>query len=219
LASSAAAASTVPAAEVTVSELQNMRIITLDRQKALNALSLPMIHALRKHVQIIDHLENTACRLVVLRGEGRAFCAGGDVRVIAESGMVGRKNGLLPLEFFHDEYQVDYALAHLRRPLIALLDGIVMGGGVGLSIHAPFRVATENTVFAMPETAIGLFPDVGGSYFLPRLDGALGMYLALTGARLKGADAVYAGVATHYVPARRLKMLMTELKECSGRPV
>lgn len=145
------------------------------------------------------------------KGAGdKAFCAGGDVVAIAKAGKSG---GSLTADFFRDEYQLDYRLAHMRLPHVALMDGITMGGGVGLSVHSSHRVVTERTMFAMPETAIGFFPDVGGAHFLPRLDGRLGLFLALTGHRLKAGDVLYSGVGTAYVPSARLPELERALAE------
>ena len=149
--------------------------------------------------------------VVVIKGEGRAFCAGGDVASLAKWNRDGEKKR--SVAFFKREYQLDHYIATYTKPYVAFMDGITMGGGVGLSIHAPFRIATENTVFAMPETTIGFFPDVGASYFLPKLDGQLGMYLALTSAQLKGVAAFYAGVATHYLHSASLPDLETRLAE------
>lgn len=179
-------------------------VVTLNRPKALNALSLGMVRLLAPVPTLAAPAAGTSC--VVLEGAGgRAFCAGGDVRTIYD------QKGSLPrqCDFFREEYFVDHALArhgNTSVPHVALWDGVVMGGGVGISMHAPFRVATERTLFAMPETAIGIFPDVGGSYALPRLPLGpwWGLYLGLTGARVAGADAVHGGLATHYVPSARL---------------
>ncbi|XP_043929640.1 3-hydroxyisobutyryl-CoA hydrolase, mitochondrial [Protopterus annectens] len=131
------------------------------------------------------------------------FCA-----AISDAGQSGDR---LAQDFFREEYMLNYAIGTFSKPYVALIDGITMGGGVGLSVHGHFRVATEKTLFAMPETAIGLFPDVGGSYFLPRLEGKLGLYLALTGFRLKGRDVHKAGVATHFVESERLPALEKDL--------
>lgn len=117
------------------------------------------------------------------------------------------------LKFFELEYQLNHYIGILKKPFISIMNGITMGGGVGISVHAPFRIATEKTLFAMPETGIGLFPDVGGSFFLPRLDGELGTYLGLTGARIKGEEVFMAGIATHYIPSARLPTLLTRLTE------
>ncbi|KAG0356182.1 hypothetical protein BGZ54_000814 [Gamsiella multidivaricata] len=152
------------------------------------------------------------CKVIVIKGSGeKAFCAGGDVRQVVELANAGKQNEAL--EFFAEEYKLNHMIATLKTPFVAILNGITMGGGVGLSVHAPFRIATEKTLFAMPETNIGLFPDVGGSFFLPRLDGETGTYLGLVGSRLKGIDTVYAGIATHYVPSERLPALEDRLSE------
>lgn len=176
-------------------------IITLNRPKALNSLNLSMINKL---YPVLKQWENEK-KLVLIKGAGdKAFCAGGDVRAIVEAGLRGEKLGH---EFFRKEYTVNGMIGTYAIPYVAFIDGIVMGGGVGLSVHGHYRIATERTLFAMPETAIGLFPDVGGSYFLPRLGGKLGTYLALTGHRLKGADVLKAGIATHYCDSSVLKDL------------
>lgn len=142
----------------------------------------------------------------------KAFCAGGDIRAVTEAGKTGHS---LAQDFFREEYWLDYTICTLPKPHIAIIDGITMGGGVGLSVHGSFRVATEHTVFAMPETFIGLFPDVGGSYFLPRLPGSLGMFLALTGYRLKGRDVYHAGIASHFIARQNIPQLREELSKLS----
>jgi len=154
--------------------------------------------------------EASLCQIVVGKGEGRAFCAGGDVRTIAENAAKKETRHLGP-EYFKAEFELDYALASLKKPYVVLLDGITMGGGVGLSIHAPFRVATEKTVFAMPETKIGYAPDVGASFFLSRLDGELGTYLAMTGNTLEGRAVYEHGLATHFIPSSRVENLIKQL--------
>jgi enoyl-CoA hydratase len=177
--------------------------ITLNRPQALNALNHPM--AVSIHRAIIDALGDAAVQHIVIEGAGeRAFCAGGDVALL---GREGRQNRALWENFFHDEYRMNQAIARCGKPWVALIDGITMGGGVGLSIHGPYRVATERTLFAMPETGIGLIPDVGGTHALAALPGEIGTWLALTGARLKAADLRYAGIATHYVPSAHLATL------------
>ena len=152
---------------------------------------------------------NGDVHLVVLRGsEPRAFCAGGDIRFLHDCASIGEGPPLLAAHaFFFDEYKLNHALGTSRIPIVSMLEGIVMGGGVGLSVHGHVRVATESTLFAMPETGIGFFPDVGATHVLPRLRGALGTYLGLTGARLSGRDVATAGIATHYVPYERLSMV------------
>ncbi len=175
-------------------------LITMTRPKALNALTLTMIREM--HPQLDAWAADPAVAAVAIRGAGeRAFCAGGDVRAVWSAGQDGLhapgKPGHLAADFFREEYQLNRRIHTFEKPYIALIDGITMGGGVGLSVHGDLRLAGPMTLFAMPETAIGLFPDVGGSYFLPRLPGALGLYLALTGERLKAADCLTAGIATH----------------------
>ncbi|GAB5468892.1 MAG: enoyl-CoA hydratase/isomerase family protein [Rhodospirillales bacterium] len=178
-------------------------VVTMTRPKALNALTLGMIRLM--HRQLDDWAEDRAIAAVVIRGDGeRAFCAGGDVRAVWTAGQDGAfspgKAGHLAADFFREEYRLNRRIHTFPKPYVALIDGIVMGGGVGLSIHGDLRLGGARSLFAMPETAIGLFPDVGGSYFLPRLPGALGLYLALTGDRLKAADCLIAGIATHLTP-------------------
>ena len=183
--------------------------IVLNRPKALNALTHPMCVAMK--AQLAQWAADEAVKAVVVTGAGeRAFCAGGDIPALYESGKAGTPYGL---SFYRDEYILNAAIRHFPKPYIALVHGIVMGGGVGVSVHGSHRVADESTVFAMPETGIGLFPDVGGSHFLPRCPGEIGMYLALTGARLKMADTLYAGVATHFVPRASWDALVAGLAD------
>ena len=174
--------------------------VTLNRPRALNALTLPMIEAM--DVRLAAWATDPGVDVVVVRGAGeRAFCAGGDVRAIWQAGKDGDP---LTCDFFRAEYRLNRRIKTFAKPYVALIDGVTMGGGVGVSVHGSHRVATERTLFAMPETRIGLFPDVGASHVLPRLEGKLGLYLGLTGARLKAADALFAGIATHYVDSARL---------------
>ncbi|WP_439546312.1 enoyl-CoA hydratase/isomerase family protein [Sandarakinorhabdus sp.] len=188
--------------------------VTLNRPEALNALNHPM--AVSIHRAIIDAMADPAIAHIVITGAGdRAFCAGGDVALL---GREGRQNRELWESFFHDEYRMNQAIARCGKPWVALIDGITMGGGVGLSIHGPYRVATERTLFAMPETGIGLIPDVGGTHALAALPGEIGAWLALTGARLKAADLRYCGIATHYVPSTHLQTL-GDLLSTSHEPV
>jgi enoyl-CoA hydratase len=184
-------------------------LITLNRPKALNALTRAMCVEMK--AQLDEWANDAAIKSVVIRGAGeRAFCAGGDIRALYESGRAGTPYAL---DFYRDEYILNAAIKHFPKPYIALIHGIVMGGGVGVSVHGSHRVVDETATFAMPETGIGLFPDVGGSYFLPRCPGQIGMYLALTGARLKTADTLYAGVATHFVPAAKWDGLLERLAD------
>jgi enoyl-CoA hydratase/carnithine racemase len=182
--------------------------ILLDRPKALNALDLGMIRAVAAALNAWRH--DPAVHAVVVEGAGgRAFCAGGDIRVVRAHAMAGEAAEIEA--FFAEEYALNLAIAEYPKPYVALIDGICMGGGIGLSVHGAFRVTSETGLFAMPETAIAMFPDVGATHVLPRLPGALGLYLGLTGTRLSGADAVHAGIATHLVGKARLAGLRAEI--------
>ena len=184
-------------------------LITLNRPKALNALNLAMVRAMR--TQLDAWAGDPAVGCVVICGAGkRAFCAGGDIRAAAQS---GREGTSYALDFWREEYLLNAAIKHYPKPYLALMHGIAMGGGLGVSVHGTYRVADETSVFAMPETGIGFFPDVGGSYFLPRCPGEIGMYLALTGARVGPADALYAGLATHLMRAEEWPALLDRLAE------
>ncbi|MBN8897357.1 MAG: enoyl-CoA hydratase/isomerase family protein [Rhodospirillales bacterium] len=184
--------------------------ILLNRPKALNALDLEMIRALTRALK--DWQDDPHVHAVVIEGAGdRAFCAGGDIVFLREGQVSGNRPAVDA--FFQEEYALNLLIAAYPKPYIALIDGICMGGGIGVSVHSPHRVATEHAMFAMPETAIGFFPDIGATYFLPRLPGNLGIYLGLTGLRVKGADAVHAGFATHYTPREQLPALSAALAE------
>ncbi|SMQ69693.1 enoyl-CoA hydratase [Altererythrobacter xiamenensis] len=175
--------------------------LSLNRPKALHALTLDMCHAMS--AALSGWADDGAVKAVILdHSEGRGFCAGGDIAFLRNSALNdGGKSGR---EFFHDEYQLNHQLFTYDKPVVAFMDGITMGGGVGISQPCKYRVATENTRFAMPETGIGLFPDVGGGWYLSRIGGRIGQFLALTGARLDGAECLWAGLATHYLPAEKL---------------
>ncbi|MDN2564963.1 enoyl-CoA hydratase/isomerase family protein [Aquibium sp. A9E412] len=186
-------------------------IVTLTRPKALNAVNHRMVLAL--HRALDAWAADAEVALVVIRAEGRAFSAGGDILDIYEAGRAGNP----PVGFFADEYRLNAAIARFPKPYVALVDGIVMGGGVGVSFHGSHRVMTENAVFAMPEVGIGFFPDVGGSRLLAELPRSFGMYLGLTGQRIRRGDALWAGLATHAVDAGNLPALLAALCE-SGDP-
>ncbi len=172
--------------------------ISLNRPKALHALTLEMCHAMS--AALTDWAEDDAVEAVILdHAEGRGFCAGGDIQMLRTSAL--EDGGKAGRAFFHEEYRLNHQMMTYTKPIAAFMDGITMGGGVGIALPAKFRVATENTRFAMPETGIGLFPDVGGGWHLSRLGGRLGQFLALTGARLDGAECLWAGIATHYLPS------------------
>eukprot|EP00053_Salpingoeca_punica_P011251 m.100474 g.100474 ORF g.100474 m.100474 type:complete len:381 (-) comp15627_c0_seq2:343-1485(-) len=205
----AASSSAEPTVQMRV--VGNFRQLVLNRPKALNALDVDMVRGLRVAG---EWDKNPSVAVIVMTGAGeKAFCAGGDVVTVAKSGS-GKlgDGGAFARDFFAEEYKTDYLFATLKKPYVALIDGIVMGGGVGLSVHGKYRVATERTLFAMPETGIGLFPDVGGSFFLPRLKGRLGFFLGLTGHRLKGAQVLHAGVATHYIQSSDIPALLKSLE-------
>lgn len=174
--------------------------IRLNRPKAIHALTTPMCQAILTALH--DWREDTGVEAVMIdHAEGRGFCAGGDIRMLAES---GADDGAAARDFFRVEYRMNHALFTFAKPIVAFMDGITMGGGVGISQPARFRVATENTKFAMPETGIGLFPDVGGGWYLSRLPGRIGQYLAVTGHRIDGAECLALGLASHYLPSDRL---------------
>lgn len=187
-------------------------VVTLNREKALNALNWEMVKAMR--AQLIEWAgARSPVKAVMVKGEGeRAFCAGGDIRWLHDT---AKDDPAYASEFFREEYRNNSLIYHYPKPYVALIDGIVMGGGVGLSVHGDFRVAGDATLFAMPETGIGLFPDVGGGHFMPRLHDGLGLYYALTGARAKAADCMAAGVATHYVAADKYSELQNALLKTS----
>ncbi|KAK9095379.1 hypothetical protein Scep_026848 [Stephania cephalantha] len=193
--------------QVLVEENSFVRTIILNRPRQLNALSYPMISRLLE--LFLAYEEDPNVKLVIVKGKGRAFCAGGDVAAVVHDISMGHWS--IGAKFFWDEFRLNYLLATYSKPQVSILNGIVMGGGAGASIHGRFRIATENSVFAMPETALGLFPDVGASYFLSRLPGFLGEYAGLTGARLDGAEMLACGLATHFVPASKLSFLEEEL--------
>ncbi|XVE66377.1 hypothetical protein DITRI_Ditri08aG0075700 [Diplodiscus trichospermus] len=155
--------------------------------------------------------KDSTTKIVILKGNGRAFCAGGDVVSIVGSVVIGHWS--FGASFYQKQYALDYALATYKKPLVSLINGVVMGGGAGLSVHAACRVVTENAIFAMPEASIGLFPDVGASFFLSRLPGYFGEYLGLTGARLDGAEMLACGLATHFVLSKDLVLLENELNK------
>jgi len=196
------------AGDLEVSVQGRLGVLTLARPQALNALTEAMVHALT--IQLCDWRMDPAIGAVLIKAvPGRAFCAGGDIRHVADAVKAGHIEEITP--FFAAEYRMNWRIKHYPKPYIALIDGIVMGGGVGVSVHGSHRLVTDNALFAMPETGIGMFPDVGGTYFLPRLPGHLGFLLGLTGRRLRGAECVAAGVATDWVAADRLDALVAAL--------
>ena len=183
--------------------------LKLDRQRALNALDLPMIRFMQRTLDLWR--DDAAVEAVVVEGEGRAFCAGGDIRAVR--GHVLERDYDEAERFFAEEYALNGAIAVFPKPYVSLINGICMGGGLGISVHGTHRVVTEAAIMAMPETAIGLAPDIGASFFLPRLPGFLGTYLGLCGARLQGPDIVHAGLGTAFVPAAHLPALSAALAQ------
>jgi len=189
-------------------------LITLNRPHALNAVSLAMVRELTRQLAEWE-TDPAVTRVIVASRHPRAFSAGGDVRALYDLGRAGLFYEALG--YFREEYALNTRIKSYRKPYVALIDGIVMGGGVGISVHGSHRVAGDKFAFAMPEVGIGFFPDVGATWFLPRLPGRLGTYCALTGERLDGADAVVAGIATHRVPSARFPNLIESL--CDADPV
>jgi enoyl-CoA hydratase len=184
--------------------------VLLNRPRVLNTLTLDMVRAFTRALE--DFRDDPHVHAVVVEGAGdRAFCAGGDIRALRDGHLAGDR---LAIEaFFREEYDLNSMISTYPKPYVALIDGICMGGGIGVSVHGPYRVATELAMFAMPETAIGFFPDIGGTFFLPRLPGQLGVYLGLTGLRTTGANAVHAGFATHFTSHEKLPALSAALAE------
>ena len=175
--------------------------LSLNRPKAIHSLTLGMVEAMIH--ALAAWKDDPAIGAVILdHAEGRGFCAGGDINLLRNSAL--NDGGVSGRQFFFEEYRLNHQIFTYPKPVIAFMDGITMGGGVGIAGPARYRVATENTRLAMPETGIGLFPDVGGGWYLSRLKGRLGRFLALTGARLDGAECIAAGLATHYLPAGAL---------------
>ena len=183
--------------------------IRLNRPQAIHALTRDMCTGMIR--ALLEWREDLGVEAVMIdHAVGRGFCAGGDVVMLAES---GAGDGAEARAFFHEEYRLNHLLFTYAKPSVAFMDGITMGGGVGISQPCRFRVATENTRFAMPETTIGLFPDVGGGWYLPRLPGRAGAFLALTGARLDGAECFALGLATHYLPSSALEAVKARIAD------
>jgi enoyl-CoA hydratase/carnithine racemase len=220
----------------------NIGILQLNNPKKLNALTLAMVRSLNNILPQWQSDPSLKATLVLgqsaqdAQPKRPAFCAGGDVKSVYENGIISpltqddedngpRRHGwgevgLETADFFREEYQMNYSVAtqsSTRLPQISIWDGIVMGGGVGLSVHGKYRVATQNTLFAKPETSIGLFPDVGGMYWMSRLP-SIGPYLALTGHRLHANDLLYSGIATHYIPSEKLPSFYSALQEATKGP-
>jgi enoyl-CoA hydratase/carnithine racemase len=209
--------------ELLVKKVGSAMAITLNRPKTLNALSHPMAVDLRDLFAKWHRGEDAHHSAIIVSGAGgKAFCAGGDVKSIWQevvdvgfaNNSLGRgTSGMLSSDFFRDEYEMNFLVGKSKIPQVSLWDGIVMGGGVGLSALGMFRIATEKSLFAMPETTIGLFPDVGSSSWLPQLEDGCGEYIGLTGARLNAGDLVTTGIATHYIKSEKLQSLQRAISD------
>jgi enoyl-CoA hydratase/carnithine racemase len=202
------------AADSLLAEVRNhIGYLTLNRPGELNALDLTMVRGMQAHLDA--WARNDEVHAVVLRGAGeKAFCAGGDIRSLYHSHKTGDR---LHRDFFIEEYALDLCIHRYRKPVLALMDGFVLGGGMGLAQGADLRVVTERSRLGMPEVAIGYFPDVGGSYFLPRISGELGIYLGVTGVQIGAADALYCGLANWYLPSDAIAQLERKLDNLKWR--
>jgi enoyl-CoA hydratase len=199
--------------DVIISADRGVGRLRLNRPKAIHALTTEMCEAMSEALLRWRTDSNIEC-VVIDHAEGRGFCAGGDVVMLAKSGAGDAHKAK---DFFFAEYRLNHLLFTYDKPTVAIMDGITMGGGVGISQPCTYRVATGNTRLAMPETGIGLFPDVGGGWYLPRLPGRMGQFIALTGARLDGAECAYLGLATHYVPSSGIEELIDRILKSPGR--
>lgn len=196
-------------ADIAFDQRGDWGVATLNRPQALNALTHDMVKALFD--QLTQWAGLNAVKAVMVRSDSeKAFCAGGDIRWLYEN---AKQDPARACQFFWDEYRNNALIYHYPKPYVALIDGIVMGGGVGISVHGDFRIAGDRTLFAMPETGIGIFPDIGGGHFMPRLHDGVGLYYALTGARAKAADCMASGIATHYTPTDKMDALERALLE------
>ena len=187
--------------------------LSLNRPRALHALTQDMCETISAAL-LEWQLDDRVGAVMIDHAEGRGFCAGGDVAMVRRSAL--EDGGIAGRGFFRAEYQMNHLLFTFRKPVVAFMDGVTMGGGVGVALPCRHRIATENTLFAMPEGAIGLFPDVGAGWYLPRLPGRIGQFLALTGARLDGAECLWAGLATHYLTSERLADAKARIFEAPG---
>ncbi|XP_071689232.1 3-hydroxyisobutyryl-CoA hydrolase 1-like [Rutidosis leptorrhynchoides] len=196
------------AQQVIFEEISGARKVILNRTKKLNCLNYDMLSKMHEKLKLYEN--DPTVQLVILKANGNIFCAGGDLTSAIKFMALGHWS--FGTSYYRKEFCLDYFLATYTKPMVAILNGSVMGGGVGISIHSTFRIVTENTIFAMPEASIGLFPDVGASYFLSRLPGFFGEYIGLTGARLDGAEMVALGLGTHFVPSKNLKSMEKALE-------
>lgn len=195
-------------AEILFARRGGAGVVTLNRPKALNAVTHAMVRALRRQLEAWAN-DPAVTRVVITAAGERAFSVGGDIRALYDLGTAGKRDAML--QFWRDEYPLNVAIKSYRKPYVALIDGMVMGGGVGVSVHGSHRVAGDRFQFAMPEVGIGFFPDVGATWFLPRMPGELGAYGGLTGERFGIADALATAIATHHVPSARFPELIERL--------
>ncbi|XP_023765326.1 3-hydroxyisobutyryl-CoA hydrolase 1 [Lactuca sativa] len=189
--------------QVIFEDILGGRKVILNRPKKMNTLNYETIR--RMYEKLKTYESDPTIKIVILKAYGKAFCAGGDVTSAVNLAAFGHWSFVM--SFYCKQFSLDYLLATYKKPMLAILDGSVMGGGVGISIHSTFRIVTENTIFAMPEASIGLFPDVGASYFLSRLPGFFGEYIGLTGVRLDGAEMLALGLGTHFIPSKNLQSM------------
>lgn len=194
--------------EILMEKKDKAGVITLNRPKNLNALNL---HMIQKITQILNEWQqDESIELIILQSNNeKSFCAGGDIRAVYEAGKENKKEYIF--QFFYEEYALNQKIFRYSKPIISLIDGIIMGGGAGLAMNGRYRVVTERTVFAMPETAIGFFPDVGAGYFLNKCPGKIGLYLALTGEKINHNDCLYSHLATHVIASSQLPALKSQL--------
>ncbi|XP_071715690.1 3-hydroxyisobutyryl-CoA hydrolase 1-like [Rutidosis leptorrhynchoides] len=190
-------------------EILGARKVILNRTKKLNSLNYEMLSKMQEKLKVYEN--DPTVKLVILKANGKAFCAGGDLPSAIKFTALG--HWTFGTNYYRKEFCLDYFLATYKKPMLAILNGSVMGGGVGISIHSTFKIVTENTIFAMPEASIGLFPDVGASYFLSRLPGFFGEYLGLTSARLNGAEMLALGLGTHFVSSKNLKYMEDAIEQ------
>ena len=195
--------------DIRIEKINSTILITLTREKVLNALNLKMVREIYKHIDNWDKDEQISG--VIIKGAGeKSFCAGGDIVSVYHSREDSENN--ISDSFFREEYILNYAISEFSKPWISVLNGIAMGGGLGLSVHGSYRIVNDMSITAMPETAIGLFPDVGGGYFLSRM-GPVGLYLALTGKVMNGVDSMQVGIGTHYIQNNKLDSILKELTD------
>lgn len=195
--------------DILVTQKGNLGVLTLNRPQTLNALTFAMIQLLSQQLKAWE-IDNTIHAVVIQAAEGKAFCAGGDVRWLYE---MGKQKDPIQQQFFIEEYRLNRLIHQYKKPYIALMNGLTMGGGVGVSLHGSHRVASESFVFAMPETTIGFFPDIGASYLLSRCAGMMGIYLGLTGIRLNTEESLHQGLITHNIPFSAFPQVLESLSQ------